>query len=211
MNRFLHLLAVVLLSSSLRAQISPVGPGNGGRGSRERVTDGACPRLYYGFSTGMNNAVGIFGPQFDVALDETFSLGTGFGISSWGYKLFAESRFYFGECNRGWALGAGVTYNTGIRDVVLEDQETLGGRQNIPVELHPQTNVMLSGYRFFNLGRRGRNRWHLQAGASIPTSRKKFTQLDGPPLAGTPTESLKRASPGGLILGIGFSFGAGGI
>jgi hypothetical protein len=211
MSRLILVIATFLIVSTATAQVSPVGPGGGSGRGRERISDGACPRLYYGFSTGMNNAVGIFGPQFDVAIDETFSLGTGFGISSWGYKLFGEGRFYFGECNRGWALGAGVTYNTGIRDIVLKDQETMGGRQDIAVELHPQTNVMLSAYRFFNLGRRGRNRWHLQAGASIPTSKKKFTQLDGPPLSGIPTEQLRTNSPGGLVLGIGFSFGAGGF
>lgn len=165
--------------------------------------------MYFGFSTGVNNAVGLFGPQVDVALTETFSVGTGFGLSSWGYKFYGEGRFYFDECHHGWALGAGVTYNTGLESVTFKDQETRGGRMDVPVQLHPQTNVMLSAYRFFNLGRSGRNRWHLQLGASIPTSKKKFTQLDGPQLSGTPTQSLKAASPGGLVVGLGFSFGAG--
>lgn len=206
MPRLLLLLVSVLFSSGIFAQVSPVGPGNG-RGHRERSVDGACPILYFGFSTGINNSLGLFGPQVDVAFTESFSAATGFGLSSWGYKFFGEGRFYFDDCNRGWALGAGLTYNTGIEDLLLKDQETRGGRANIPVRLHPQTNIMLSGYRFFNLGKRY-NRFYIQVGASIPTSRKKFTQLDGPTLTGSPTESLKSASPGGLIVALGILFGA---
>ncbi len=211
MARLILFLTALLFSCTTFAQVSPAGPrGESGNGRRHK-DEGLCPSLYIGFSTGMNNAVGIFGPQIDIAFNTSFSAGTGFGISSWGYKFFAEGRFYFDDCNRGWALGAGLTYSTGIRDFVLQNAETRGGTMDVPLDLHPQTNIMLSAYRFFNLGRRGRNRWHLQLGGSIPTSGKKFTQLQGPELTGGPVQMLNSISPGGLVIGLGLSFGAGGL
>jgi hypothetical protein len=209
MAKPLLLLIALFMSFAAVAQVSPRGPRGDGSHGRVRSNDGSCPLVYFGFSSGINNAVGLFGPQIDIAFTESFSAGTGFGISSWGYKFFGEGRFYFDACNRGWALGAGVTYNTGIRNFVLQDAETRGGMMDVPVDLHPQTNIMISAYRFFNIGRSGRNRFHLQVGGSIPTSGKKYTQLDGPPLTGNPVQTLKTISPGGLLVGLGFSFGAG--
>lgn len=209
MTRLLLLVFALFMCSAAIAQVSPRGPRGDGSHGRIRNDDGACPLIYFGFSSGINNAVGLFGPQIDIAFTESFSAGTGFGISSWGYKVFGEGRFYFDPCNRGWALGAGLTYSTGLRNFVLRDAETRGGTMDVSVDLHPQTNVMISAYRFFNIGRSGRNQFHLQVGGSIRTSRDRFTQLDGPPLTGTPVQTLKTISPGGFLVGLGFSLGAG--
>src|SRR5690606_12762589 len=63
-----------------------------------------CPRVYIGFSTGINNPVGLIGPQVDLAIAPSVSISSGFGLSSWGYKTYLEGRYYFKPCNRGWAL-----------------------------------------------------------------------------------------------------------
>lgn len=175
----------------------------------EVARQSGCPRVYIGFSTGINNPVGLLGPQVDVAITPAFSVGTGIGISSWGYKTFFEGRYYFKECNRGWALGTGITYNTGLSGMPMNDAETVAGNQDIIVDLDGQVNFMFSCYHFFNLGRKQRNRFHLQAGYSIPLTDVGFTQVTGAPMSRNTHDALNAIAPGGLIIGLGFSFGAG--
>lgn len=169
----------------------------------------ACPRVYIGFSTGINNPVGVLGPQVDIAISPSVSLGTGVGISSWGTKTFIEGRYYFKQCHRGWAVAGGFTYNTGLQDAEFEDMETVAGKATVRVDERPQANFMFSGYHFFNLGRAHRNRFHLQAGYSIPLTEKHYEQTYGPPMTRDAHDAMLITAPGGLILGLGFSFGLG--
>ena len=181
------------------------------RRSPERVrAASSCPRVYIGFSTGINNPVGILGPQIDIAVLPVLSFATGIGLSTWGYKTYLEGRYYFKTCNRGWAVAGGVTHNTGLDRVELTDAETIAGEMDVTVELKPQTNFMISGYHFFNLGRSGRNRFHLQAGYSVPITEVQYRQLSGAPLTRKSSDAVMAIAPGGLILGLGFSFGVGG-
>lgn len=166
-----------------------------------------CSQAYIGFSSGINNPVGLIGLQIDIAVSPSVSIGSGVGLSSWGAKTFIEARYYFKPCNRGWAIGSGFTYNTGANDVEMPDVETIYGDRDIIVDQHSQANFMLSGYHFFSLGRSGRNRFHLQAGFSIPLSDKQF--ISNYPLTEDGKDQVAILAPGGLILGIGFSFGAG--
>jgi hypothetical protein len=69
---------------------------------------------------------------------------------------------------------------------------------------------MFSGYHFFNLGRSGRNRFHLQAGYSIPITSPDFTVKSNDILTKNGHDVVIAIAPGGLILGLGFSFGIGG-
>ncbi len=171
---------------------------------------GGCPRAYIGFSTGINNPVGLLGPQVDIAISPSVSIGTGIGLSSWGFKTFVEGRYYFRPCNRGWAIGSGFTYNTGGNNIELQNQKTIYGDGTVMVDLHSQANFMASAYHFFSLGRSGRNRFHLQAGFSVPLGTKgEFIQRGGAPLTSTGVDNIRAIAPGGLILGLGFSFGAG--
>ncbi|MCB0698006.1 MAG: hypothetical protein KDC07_11610, partial [Chitinophagaceae bacterium] len=124
----------------------------------------SCSKFYIGLSTGINNESGLLGVNFDVPVTGYFSLGAGLGLSSWGYKSYGEARFYFSECNRGWALGLGATYNTGLQDMIVEMPTTIG-TTDVTMDWQPVANIMFSGYRFFNLGRGG-HRFYLQLGWS---------------------------------------------
>jgi hypothetical protein len=168
-----------------------------------------CPRVYIGFSTGINNPVGLLGPQVDLASTDRVSIGSGIGLSSWGYKTYLEGRYYFKPCNRGWALAGGLTYNTGETEVTLQTEETIVGEAQVTIRQEGQANFMLSAYHFFNLGRQGRNRFHLQFGYSVPLSASRFSQTAGPALTSRGADIIEAIAPGGLLLGVGFSFGAG--
>ncbi len=170
-----------------------------------------CPRVYIGLSTGVNNPAGFIGAQVDLAVSPTVSIGSGVGMSSWGYKTFIEARYYFKPCNRGWAVSGGLTFNTGVDGMALKSAETVYGKQDVSLKLHSLSNFMISGYHFFNLGQDGRNRFHLQFGYSIPLSEASFDQVFGAPLSGDGSDMVLALAPGGLILGLGFSFGVGQI
>ena len=55
----------------------------------------SCPKFYLGFSSGLENPVGLLGVNVDFPISN-FSIGGGLGLSSWGLKLATEGRYYFG-------------------------------------------------------------------------------------------------------------------
>lgn len=168
----------------------------------------SCPKFYLGLSSGINNHSGIIGINFDVPVTTQFSLGTGAGISSWGFKAYGEGRFYFKECNRGWALGAAFTYNTGLEGFVAEMPTTIGS-VDVGMDLEPSPNIAVSAYHFFNLGRGG-HRFYLQLGWSQSLVSDPYTITSGHTLTSDGVTAMNLLSPGGLIFGFGFSFGLGG-
>jgi len=170
--------------------------------------DQSCAKFYVGLSTGINNHSGFLGVNFDVPVTGHFSLGTGLGLSSWGYKSYGEGRFYFKECNRGWALGAGVTYNTGFDDFIVEMPTTIG-TTDVSMNLEPTANVAVSAYHFFNLGR-GNHRFYLQLGWSQRMNDTPYVITSGHTLNADGKTAMNFVTPGGLIFGFGFSFGLGG-
>ncbi len=169
--------------------------------------DQSCAKFYLGLSTGINNHSGILGVNFDVPVTGHFSLGTGLGLSSWGYKSYGEGRFYFKDCNRGWALGAGITYATGAEDFIVEMPTTIG-TTDVSMNLEPVTNVAVSAYHFFGLGR-GSHRFYLQMGWSQRLNDTPYVVTSGHTLDSDGKAAMDLVTPGGLILGFGFSFGLG--
>ena len=167
---------------------------------------------YLGFSGGINNPVGLLGLQLDLAFSPRASVNTGIGISTWGYKAALEGRYYFKPCNRGLAAACGLTYSAGGKDLKLNNVETSHGNNTVVVDMKQQFNLMISAYYFFNIGLRGTNWFHLQLGYSMPFTEPRATyhyNYYGP----TPTEkgrnSILALAPGGVIVGLGFSFGTG--
>lgn len=167
-------------------------------------TGNSCPKLYLGTSTGINNASGLLGVNLDVPITESFSIGGGAGIASWGYKVYGEGRFYFDPCNRGWALGAGVSHNTGIANFP-QRLETTTGEKEVIMDLHPLTNVFFSGYRFWDLGRSG-HRFDLRVGYSACLTSNQYTVKSNDVLTNVSKAAMEVTSPGGIIIGIGFTF-----
>lgn len=192
---FKKLLVVVCLLLSTSAYASRYGRGE------------SCPKFYIGISTGLDNPSGLLGVNFDVPVTGSFSLGTGVGLSSWGFKTYGEGRFYFKECNRGWALGAGITYNTGFDNFVSSMPTTIG-TTDVTMNLEPVATAIVSGYHFFNLGRSG-HRFHLQLGWSQRLTETPYEVTSNHTLDADGKTVMNILSPGGLIFGFGFTFGLG--
>lgn len=176
--------------------------------ARNGYNSSSCPKFYLGISSGINNHSGFLGVNFDVPVTTQFSLGTGVGLSSWGYKAYGEGRFYFKECNRGWALGAAFTYNTGLQDIAVDMPTTIGTTE-VVMDWEPSPNVAVSAYHFFNLGRGG-HRFYLQLGWSQAIVSTPYVVTSGHTLDSDGVTAMNLLSPGGLIFGFGFSFGLGG-
>ena len=171
------------------------------------ASEAPCARVYLGLSTGLNNNNGLLGFNVDVSIVPQFSVGAGVGLSTWGWKYFGEGRFYFSnKCNRGWALGAGITYNAGRKDVRMRFQTILGGKGTATVDFKPQPNAMFSAYRFINLGARKVNRLHFQLGYSIPLGSSEYVVKKGNVMSNDGIGMIRTFPPGGLILGFGLSF-----
>ncbi|RYE24728.1 MAG: hypothetical protein EOP51_06440 [Sphingobacteriales bacterium] len=177
---------------------------------RPQGNSGSCPKVYLGVSTGLENQAGLLGFTVDVPIVSQVSVGGGIGLSSWGTKIYAEGRYYFRPCQRGWAIGAGITHNTGFSNFTTELPSGYGGNMSTTLDLNPVTNGFVSGYHFFNLGRAHRHRFYLQAGYSFRLTSNNYTVVSGGPLTGDARQVMDILQPGGLILGLGFSFGIGG-
>jgi len=198
----LIVLIALLFTNIVTAQISrPLASSN------KAKPKASCGKVYIGFGTGINYSSGLMGLNVDVPVTGSFSLGTGVGISSWGYKLYGEARYYFSPCNRGWALGTGLTLNTGLSSFQSELPTTYG-TDLVTLELHKKLNAFLCGYRFWDMGKRG-HRFHLQLGYSLPLSNDDYTILSGHTLDSDGVAIMDILSPGGLIFGMGFSFAIG--
>lgn len=191
--------SLVLLLCCIAVSLNMFGRGND-RG-------GSCPKVYIGPSLGINNPAGFVGAAFDVPVTTQFSLGTGIGLSTWGWKTNLEGRFYFRECNRGWALAAGATYNTGIEDIFITMPTTLGERE-VLLDLEAAPAVFFSGYHFFSMG--SRHRFYLQMGYTRRFDQDPYTVKSGDILTSDGKTVLRLLAPGGVMFGFGFSFGIGG-
>jgi len=165
------------------------------------------PSFYINTSTGINNNTGLLGLSFDVPVAKYFSVEAGAGISTWGYKFAALGKYYLQPGHRGWAFGAGITHSTGLQNTQQNLQTVDGNTEEVGLNLNPQTNVFLAAYRYWNLGKRY-NRFFLELGWSIPVSGgDKFDQVSGTQITSTSVSTMNLLSPGGLIIGAGFSFG----
>ncbi len=124
-------------------------------------------------------------------------------------KVYAEGRYYFKPCHRGWALGAGVTHNTGLNSFQTSVPVYQSQTQDVTMELLPTTNGFIAGYHFFNMGSTG-HRFYLEAGYSFRLTSNNYNIIAGSPINANGEAFMNMMQPGGLILALGFSFGVGG-
>lgn len=207
MNKLLTLLSCILIVSTAQAQNSDTPPTRETFDKPHVVRHKKCPNLYLSLSTGLNNNVGLLGCTFDVPVDPNISLELGPGISTWGYKLFFGAKYYLGRCHRGWAFGTGFTYSTGLKNYNQNMETIYGGTEPVTINLNPQVNILFAAYRYWDLGR-GYNRFYMLLGWSVPLSGgDKFTQISGDPVSDNARSEMDILSPGGIIIGLGFSFG----
>lgn len=166
-----------------------------------------CSKLYLDLGTGINANTSLLGGGVDYHITQDISLNAGIGLlSTWGSKFYFGGKGYLKPCHKGWAFGAGATYNTGISNLSTK-VETINGQQLVELELLPQANLYAAAYKYWGLGRGRKSRFFMQLGISKSVTQKKFNQLSGPPITSDAAAVYRLLSPGGIIVGLGFSFG----
>jgi hypothetical protein len=168
---------------------------------------GRPPVLYINTSTGINNNTGLVGVGIDVPVGQKLLLGAGAGISTWGDKIYIGGKYFLRPGHTGWAFGGGVTHNTGLTNFTDNLETVYGNTEQVTLNLNAQTNVFLAAYRYWSIGRKRINKFYLELGWSVPLTGDRFDQTDGDPISSNSTATMNLLSPGGIIVGAGFSFG----
>jgi hypothetical protein len=177
--------------------------------THDKVTNrkSVSPVLFINVSTGINNNTGLIGASVEVPVVKHLTVEGGFGISSWGSKLTASVRYYLKNNFKGWAFGAGLTHNSGLKNFQDNLETVYGTTESVTLDLHPRTNVFAAAYKYWRLGKRA-NRVYLELGYSVSVSGgNKFDQTSGTPISSNSENVINIISPGGPIVGFGFSFG----
>ncbi len=193
------MLALNVFAQSGSAEKAP--PAKGGyNGSKARNNT----KLYIATSTGLNNTTGIIGVLADVPVAPAMSVEGGLGISDWGYKFTAGAKYYFKPNYLGWAVGAGLTHNGGLRHFHNTMETIYGTTEPVILDLKPQTNFYAAAFSYVNLGRK--HRFYTMLGWSVPLTGDTFHQESGSAISKQSKRVINILSPGGLVVAIGFSF-----
>ena len=162
------------------------------------------PVCYIGFSGGINNPAGIVGFDFNIKVANYVTFDGGAGPSTWGNKLYVGAKYYIKPVQRGFALGGGITFNSGQENARIK-METVNGRQDVKVNLKAQTNAFIAVYHYWNIGRKY-NRFFAEVGKSVQLHGAHYHEVYGPPLTDKSADNIRSIAPGGLMAGVGFSF-----
>ena len=166
-----------------------------------------CPKAYLGLNLGLNNPNGILGFSFEIPIIKNVALSAGAGAGLWGSTIFAEGRYYITPCHRGWALGGGISHSSGQHNFQPHKMlATVSGAEHVSLDLLQQTNLYLSIYRSWNLGKK-KNKFYATAGWSAPLRTARFRQISGDKLVQSSMDKVQGWAPGGLMLGVGIYFG----
>lgn len=163
-------------------------------------------KIFLGVGHGINNHCGIVGGLLEFAPLKKFSLVGGFGLGSWGIKTALGIRYY----NRGFPhkLFYGLTYTSagGMQDYEIEIETTRSKKELVQMDLNRARNLALSiGYqwRLFKNGR-----LNCEIGYSVPLQEKAYSVVTpGVELTEGSENIMQFKTPGGLVIGLGFSIG----
>jgi len=195
------LIALVMLS------VKAIAQEGANKESTELKKNEQCSKVYFDLSTGINNNGGLLGlgVDFNVTPDITINAGMG-PLTTWGYKFYLGAKAFKKPCRLGWALGWGVTYSSGVPELSINMETLANQSEMVGIKCLPQTNFFLSAYHYWRLGK-NKNRMYMQFGWSLPVNADKFEQSWGTPISANSATVLRILSPGGPIIGLGFSFG----
>jgi hypothetical protein len=164
------------------------------------------PGGYLGLSSGINNFNGILGINGEIRVIRNFTITGGAGIGSWGYKFAGAVRYYI-HYPKGFYFGAGYSSATGLLEFETELETTEpGGLQMVELNLYRANNLNLTASYQWRLGKRFR--LGLDFGYSIPLQDKAWELVSEEVVLTDASEKVMDIlTPGGLIIGFGFSIG----
>jgi len=165
----------------------------------------ALAKAYIGISTGLNNVVGIIGPELKIVASPKFLVGAGIGIGSWGYKYSGHVE-YHPKGVYAFFIKGGYMHATGLSDFEIEMEVTGGQDEMVTMDLNPVRNVFLSFGYARKLGKK--SRFHLEGGYAVPLNTDDYYEVtSGETLSSTSEQVLQMMRPGGLVIALGFDIG----
>lgn len=164
------------------------------------------PGGYLGLSTGINNFNGMLGINGELKIVKNLTAAGGAGIGGWGYKFAAAIRYYI-HYPKGWCFGLGYSSATGVKGFEAELETSYpGGDQIVLLNLNRANNLNLTGGYQWRLGKRFR--LGLEIGYAFPLQDQAWEVVsENVVLSDTSEQVMNILTPGGLIIGFGFSVG----
>ncbi|MBI9066980.1 MAG: hypothetical protein JEZ09_06785 [Salinivirgaceae bacterium] len=175
-----------------------------------QIEEETKPKAFLGINSGINHIGGMFGIHGEVNVVNNFSVIGSAGLGGWGTKASIGIKY-----NRNYPYGTHfiLTYSSasGIKDFKLDveteaNDETMnqGGTQEVTFDLKTARNInLIVGYswKLFQ-----RSRFNLDFGYSVPMQDKAYAVISDHVLTKDSDTMMGIMTPGGLILGLGFSF-----
>lgn len=164
------------------------------------------PNSYLGLSTGINNFNGMLGINGEIKIIRNFTIAGGAGIGGWGYKFAGALRYYI-HYPKGFYFALGYSTATGLQGFEAELETTRpGGNQMVELNLNRANNLNISASYQWRLGKRFR--LGLEFGYSFPLQDDAWELVtENVVLSDTSEQVMDILTPGGLIIGFGFSVG----
>ncbi len=162
------------------------------------------PKFYVGVGAGVNSFTGILGLSGTINVTDHVALRGAAGIGAWGY------RFTFGinghkDYRRGWNYGLSYSYYSGIADMKLDMEVNSGDKEKVTLDYLPTGTINFTLARSWRLGRK--NSFYLETGYAKAIQNKPWKVSSGQILSPTSNQVMNIVRPGGLMFGVGFTFG----
>ncbi len=168
------------------------------------------PKLFIGLSSGINNQSGIAGGTIEGLLGENITAFGALGLSSWGYKTTIGMRYYKNYPQK-WAFGGSISRGSGLSELKIDMAPgTVEGHSStvsVPFVLKPAFSLNGTATRYWVFGEKQKNRFHLEVGYAVPLSSERYEVKGGYRLTQAGKSTIETIKPGGIILGLGLSFG----
>jgi len=162
------------------------------------------PRTYIGVGTGLDAYTGLIGFSVNQRLQNRLFVQAAIGEGSWGIKTSLGIRYDLHYLS-GLSFGLGMSYSTGVPNMKNNLELSNGTEKEVTFDANPAstTNIKVSyNWVFFK-----RNILYLDFGYSIAMQKNPWTIKDGSSLSDNSNTILNSVAPGGLTIGVGFTFG----
>lgn len=159
--------------------------------------------VYLGVASGLENYTGLIGLSLETNVSRSFALYAGAGLGSWGYKISGGIKYY-NEFPLRWAYCLSLSHATGLKNFETQ-MGTRAGTQNVRMDLLSCQTLNFSAQHHWRIGTR--SRFDIEFGYAVPLTYDAYTVKDGAVLTEESELAMKILQPGGLILGVAFSFG----
>lgn len=160
-------------------------------------------KFYIGLASGVESFTGIIGVSLEAKVAKSIALYAGAGIGGWGAKISGGAKLYRAFPYK-WAYCVSLSNASGLKDYKAK-LETQSGTKDVLMDLRPCQTFNLTAQHHWKMGIK--NRFNIEFGLSFALTKIAYTIKDGSVLTPASTTLMEVLQPGGLMAGIGFTFG----